>query len=224
MIGLVEPRDHQPVHTFQDEGDVIILLGSAIDPADPQLGLGSSALAQLSPDQPATPVPLPPHDITIARTLHTALLGLIQAGGLKSAHACGVGGLAATIALAGLSRRDREGSAQPIGATVDLTELSAAPETPASDPSTPPTPGAFPLEALLFGENPSRVLVTCAPLDATKIVERARLLDVPAARIGLVGGERLVISTSHGEFTWAIPDLRPRTPAAPAAAAVTAAA
>ena len=57
------------------------------------------------------------------------------------------------------------------------------------------------LDALLFGESQSRVVVSCKPLDAVKVIERAKLLGVPAARIGIVGGDKLVLKTSAGEFS-----------------------
>jgi phosphoribosylformylglycinamidine synthase len=56
------------------------------------------------------------------------------------------------------------------------------------------------LDALLFGETQSRVVITCKPLDAVKVVERAKLMGVPAVQIGKVGGDRLVIKTGAGEF------------------------
>ena len=56
------------------------------------------------------------------------------------------------------------------------------------------------LDALLFGETQSRVVITCAALDAGKVVERAKLLGVPAVPIGKVGGNALVMKTSAGDF------------------------
>ena len=57
------------------------------------------------------------------------------------------------------------------------------------------------LDALLFGETQSRVVVTCKPLDAVKVVERAKLMGVPAVRIGTVGGDKLTIKTAAGDFS-----------------------
>jgi phosphoribosylformylglycinamidine synthase len=53
---------------------------------------------------------------------------------------------------------------------------------------------------LLFGETQSRVVVTCLPSDAVKVIERAKLMGVPAGLIGKVGGDQLAIKTSGGEF------------------------
>ena len=52
--------------------------------------------------------------------------------------------------------------------------------------------GTSRLDALLFGETQSRIVITCQPLDAVKVVERAKFMGVPAARIGTVGGDKLV--------------------------------
>jgi phosphoribosylformylglycinamidine synthase len=66
---------------------------------------------------------------------------------------------------------------------------------------------ASPTGALLFGETQSRIVITCAPLDAVKVAERARLMGVPAARIGTVGGDKLAVKTSGGEFSWHLREL-----------------
>ncbi|MGP8053598.1 MAG: hypothetical protein ACLQAH_07240, partial [Limisphaerales bacterium] len=63
------------------------------------------------------------------------------------------------------------------------------------------------LDALLFGEAQSRVVVTCKPLDAVKVVERAKLLGVPAALIGRVGGDTLAIKTAAGEYSVPVAEL-----------------
>ena len=63
------------------------------------------------------------------------------------------------------------------------------------------------LEALLFGETQSRVVVSTSALDAVKVLERARILGVPAARLGTVGGSSLRIKTSVGEWTWDLQEL-----------------
>ena len=63
------------------------------------------------------------------------------------------------------------------------------------------------LDAVLFGETQSRVAITCAPLEAVKVVGRAKLMGVPAAQIGHVGGERLAIKTVAGEFSVPVTEL-----------------
>jgi hypothetical protein len=60
---------------------------------------------------------------------------------------------------------------------------------------------------LLFGETQSRAVITCKPLDAVKVTERAKLMGVPAAQIGKVGGDKLTVKTTGGEFTAPLTEL-----------------
>jgi len=50
-----------------------------------------------------------------------------------------------------------------------------------------------PLAATLFGEAPSRVIVTAAQHDLTTIAELAKAHDVPMRVIGATGGDRLIL-------------------------------
>jgi len=63
------------------------------------------------------------------------------------------------------------------------------------------------LDALLFGETQSRVVISCPALDAVKVVERAKLMGVPAVRIGTVGGDQLTVKTAAGEFAVPLAEL-----------------
>ena len=44
VVGLIEKPEHVTTQWFKDEGDAIILLGEAVDQADPLLGLGGQRL------------------------------------------------------------------------------------------------------------------------------------------------------------------------------------
>jgi phosphoribosylformylglycinamidine synthase subunit PurL len=63
------------------------------------------------------------------------------------------------------------------------------------------------LDALLFGETQSRVVISCKALDAVKVVERAKLMGVPAVQIGKVGGDQLTVKTTGGEFSAPLTEL-----------------
>ena len=63
------------------------------------------------------------------------------------------------------------------------------------------------LDALLFGETQSRVIISCKALDAVKVVERAKLMGVPAVQIGKVGGDKLTVKTASGEFSAPLTEL-----------------
>jgi phosphoribosylformylglycinamidine synthase len=181
VVGLVERPEYVTTQWFKDEGDAIILLGDLVDASDPLLGLGGSAYLQVVH---ATKNGSPPRcDLETARTLHTTLLGLIQSGLVKSAHDCSDGGLAVCLAEGCISQLIARETPRLIGAQVDFSAYKD-----------------LRLDALLFGETQSRVVITCAPRDAFKVVERAKLMGVPAAAIGKVGGQELVLKTPAGEF------------------------
>jgi phosphoribosylformylglycinamidine synthase II len=189
VVGLIEKPEHVTTQWFKDEGDAIILLGEAVE-ATPLQGLGGSAYLQVVHGKKAGS---PPRcDLVVAKTLHTTLIGLIQSGIVKSAHDCSEGGLAVALAESCISQLIARDTPRLIGATIDLSAFSAR------------------TDALLFGETQSRVVVSCKALDAVKVVERAKLMGVPAVQIGKVGGEKLTIkiavateetaSTAFGDF------------------------
>ena len=188
VVGLIEKPEHITTSWFKDAGDAIILLGAPVDTADPLQGLGGSACLQTLHGKKTG---LPPRvDLEAAQTLHATLLGLIYTGSVKSAHDCSEGGLAVCVAESCITQQIARETPRLIGATVDL---SAFTDTR--------------LDALLFGETQSRVIITCKPLDTTKVIERAKLMGVPAARIGTVGGEVLSVKTAGGEFTAPVSEL-----------------
>jgi len=151
-------------------------------------------------------------DLETAKTLHTTLLGLIQAGSIKSAHDCSEGGLAVALAESCISQLIARETPRLIGTTIDLSsvgrESSRSQESESEEKSG--LDGALPhrLDALLFGETQSRVVISCKALDAVKVVERAKLMGVPAVRIGTVGGDKLTLKTSAGELSAPLTELR----------------
>jgi phosphoribosylformylglycinamidine synthase subunit PurL len=222
MVGQIEQPEHVTTQWFKDEGDAI---GDPVDLDDPLQGLGGSAYLRVAHGKKTG---LPPRcDLEVAKTLHTTLLGLIRAGGIKSAHDCSEGGLAVALAESCISQEIARGTPRLIGATVDLSpvgqasslshkpteqqESASEPEGTASEEMSEDRLEARPtarLDALLFGETQHRVVVSCAAVDAVKIVERAKLMGVPALRIGTVGGETLTIKAgADQEFSWALPEL-----------------
>ena len=219
VVGLIEKPEHITTQWFKDEGDAIILLGTPVDTADPIFGLGGSAYLQVIHGK-KTGSP-PRCDLDVAKTLHTTLLGLIHTGDIKSAHDCSDGGLAVALAESCISELIARNTPRLLGATVDLTtvvgqasrlssEASASSRTAENSEVPPGRQDACPttrLDALLFGETQSRVVITTQAIHATKVIERARLLGVPAFKIGTVGGDRLVIRTHAGEFAAPLTEL-----------------
>jgi len=193
VVGLIEKPEYVTTQWFKHEGDAIILLGQPVDTADPLLGLGGSSYLQVLHGQKNG---LPPRcDLTVARTLHTTLLGLIQSELVQSAHDCSEGGLAVTLAESCISQLVARDTPRLLGATIDLSAVAAG------------AIGATRLDALLFGETQSRVVISCRAIDAAKVVERAKLMGVPAAIIGQVGGDQLTIKTPAGKFSSPLAEL-----------------
>ena len=187
VVGLIDKPEHVTTQWFKDEGDAIILLGDAVE-ATPLQGLGGSAYLQVVHGKKAGS---PPRcDLEVAKTLHTTLLGLIQSGLVKSAHDCSEGGLAVALAESCISQLIARETPRLIGAQIDLSQIKDVR-----------------LDALLFGETQSRVVISCKALDAVKVVERAKLMGVPAAQIGKVGGDKLTVKTAGGEFSAPLTEL-----------------
>jgi phosphoribosylformylglycinamidine (FGAM) synthase-like enzyme len=199
MVGMIEKEEHITTQWFKDEGDAIILLGEPVDTDDPLQGLGGSAfLRVIHNKKTGTP---PRCNLEPARVLHATLVGLIRAGGVKSAHDCSEGGLAVAVAECCISQLSTRNTPRLIGANVDLS--SAAQTGDGSDAGTKVSETGTPsrLDALLFGETQHRVVISCAELDSTKIIERAKLMGVSAMRIGSVGGDALSVKTATAEFS-----------------------
>ena len=211
VVGLIEKLEHVTTQWFKDEGDAIILLGEAVDVTDPIFGLGGSAYLQVVHGKKnGSP---PRCDLEVAKTLHTTLIGLIQSGLVKSAHDCSEGGLTVALAESCISQLVARDTPRLIGATVDLSSFKfqdssgqAAAASPQLETSNLKLEAPR-LDALLFGETQSRVVISCKALDAVKVVERAKLMGVPAAQIGKVGGDKLTVKTATGEFSAPLTEL-----------------
>jgi phosphoribosylformylglycinamidine synthase len=188
LVGLIEKSEHITTQWFKDEGDVIILLGDMVDNTDPLLGLGGSAYLQrvhgLKTGSP------PRCDLGKERQLHNTLRGFIFSGLVKSAHDCSDGGLAVALAESCISHQIARNTPRLIGAQVDLSPFAG-----------------LPLDALLFGETQARVIISVAPADATKVLERARIMELSAAKLGVVGGPDLSIKSPAAEFKRPVSEL-----------------
>ncbi len=205
VVGIIEKLEHVTTQWFKDEGDAIVLLGEVVDMKDPLQGLGGSAYLQVVYGQKnGTP---PRCDLETAKTLHTTLLGLIQSGLVKSAHDCSEGGLAVCLAESCISQLVARETPRLIGATVDLQAVAQASGLCSGPNHRLEACATMRLDALLFGETQSRVVITCKPLDAVKVVERARLMGVPAIQIGRVGGDKLAVKAAAGEFSSPLAEL-----------------
>src|SRR5262249_23157768 len=160
---------------------------------------GSAYLQQVHGLKTGTP---PRCQLEVERELHLGLRALIHSDVIKSAHDCSEGGLAVALVESCVSQQIARETPRLIGAEIDLTTTIAAEQKPGEPPPSNPR-----VDALLFGESQARIVITTKDLDATKVVERAKLLGIPAVRIGTVGGKELRISTPSQRLSCPVEEL-----------------
>ena len=166
IVGLIEGRAPTP-SAFQAEGDAVALLGDlSDDPGD--LG-GSSYLAALHNVVAGRPAQL---DLERERALQRLTLDAIGSGLVCSAHDCADGGLAVALAECCM------------WSGLGLAGDAATWDTPRSRLAT---------AALLFGEAPSRIVVSLAAERWDELAALAVRHGVPLTRLGTTGGDRLML-------------------------------
>ena len=117
---------------------------------------------------------LAPLDLALERRVQAAVVAAIEAGLVLSAHDCAEGGLAVALAECCLT------GPEPVGATVAV-------------------PGAGRSDLVLFGEGPSRVVVSVPGARSLEFEALMAESAIPWRWIGTTGGERLRIR--RGETT-----------------------
>jgi len=163
MVGLIEDVGCVTTSWFKHEGDIIYLLGSAKN----ELG-GTEYLRVLHNKTEGLP---PRLDMEEELRLQKTLLSAIEKRLVRSAHDISDGGFA--VALAEGCLGDKE---QPLGVEVALE-----------------TADGIRVDALLFGESQSRVIVSVAPEDHGDFNRLLTDSNQEFRRIGVVGGKRLII-------------------------------
>ncbi|MGH9492768.1 MAG: phosphoribosylformylglycinamidine synthase subunit PurL, partial [Terriglobales bacterium] len=167
VVGILEDIGRMMTPHFRAAArDLIVLRGSEPgDLTDAAAEFGSSEYAK---EVLGALWGFPPAlELDREAALQKCLLELIGAGLIESAHDCSEGGLAVCLAEAGF--------AAGIGAAVDLTS------------------GGLPAEVVLFGEDASRVLVSCDPKNTEKIRQIAVKYHMAAYPIGHTAPENFVI-------------------------------
>jgi phosphoribosylformylglycinamidine synthase subunit PurL len=198
MVGMLGIFDDVSIHidgAFKDEGDVVILLG------DDAAWMDGSEYQKIAYGKVEGRVP--DVDLQLEVELQRELRAAIEARLLKSAHDCAEGGLAVALAeccvFSGSNggaqfgdpespRPDRAG--RWLGADVDLGSAAAV------------TGAAGRPDLALFGEAPTRVVVTCAPEKLADL--EAVLGDLPHRTTGRVTGGDLRC-TMDAEELFAVP-------------------
>ncbi len=135
---------------------------------DPEGSLaGSEYLALLHGMEAGRPSPV---NLDRERSLHDLVRASREAGLIGSAHDCAEGGLAFALLECCIS-----GPEGAVGAEIKL-------EVPRR------------LDALLFGEAPSRIVVSAPPECRARLEQAAQGAGVPVRLLGRVGGDRLAIT------------------------------
>ncbi len=183
MVGLLPRIDDRVPSHFRQPGDAILLLGVTRG----ELG-GSAYWAEVLEFVGGQPARV---DLPTERRLQQLLAAAARARLLRSAHDLSEGGLAVALAEAAIGGPY---AARGVGAAVDLANYG----------------GSLADEALLFGEDGARVVVSCSPTAASELIALAAEHGVPAAQVGTVGspGGALELRTGAGLFSWVIDDLR----------------
>jgi phosphoribosylformylglycinamidine synthase len=164
VVGIVEDISNTACPDFRREGLDVVLLSAAAPPYD-ERQLGSSEYAkEIVGEVWGQP---PALNLAAEADLQRAVVEMIQAGLIESAHDCSDGGLA--VALAESCFR------YEIGAEISIPE------------------GPEPAEIALFGEQASRIVVSCDPKKRASINKTADSHSVKAAFLGNTGGDRLVV-------------------------------
>jgi phosphoribosylformylglycinamidine synthase len=164
MAGILDDAEARSTQWFATPGDRIALLGPDA------VSLGGSELLWVRHRKVAGR--LAPLDLAVERAVQEACRAAIGARLLASAHDCAEGGLAVALAESCVS------GPRPVGAEVDLGSIGAS-------------PGERDLG--LFGEGPSRVVVSVKAEAARHFEQLMSEFRVPWRFIGTVGGERLVV-------------------------------
>jgi phosphoribosylformylglycinamidine synthase len=164
VVGLLEDASQTVTRRFRSAGATVVLLGDNRG----ELG-GSEYLAQL---HNLVAGPAPELDLAKEKALQQLIVGAIRDGILESAHDCAEGGLAVTVAECCFDT--------PYGVTVGLA-------------STSNVPPAFAVNAALFGESASRIVVSVRPEQLDALRTLAAKYDVAATILGETGGNRITL-------------------------------
>jgi phosphoribosylformylglycinamidine synthase len=183
IVGIFEDVHQAVFPHFREAGRAILLLtgSESGDVVDAESEFGSSEYAKeilgtvwgfppaLEPDREAS--------------LQKAVIEIIQAGLVASAHDCSDGGIAVALAEAAFSKE--------VGFNVNLSSQELAPEF------------------VLFGEDASRIIISCDPADIARIKEVADSHGISADQIGETTSEQAEISINGAVVVSAkVSDLR----------------
>jgi phosphoribosylformylglycinamidine synthase II len=158
-VGVIDEVDRHATAVWQ-AGDDVYLVG----PGEGHLG-GSEYLAT---EHDIVEGPVPPLDLDIEAKVQRVVQSAIAAGEVRTAHDCGLGGLAVALAEMAL--------VSELGADIDQWTVAGEGRR---------------MDARLFGEAPSRIIVACAATAGSAIERRCHEAGAGFRRLGAAGGDRL---------------------------------
>jgi len=182
VVGLLEDASKTVTRTFKTEGSAVVLLGDNLG----ELG-GSEYLATMH-NLVAGNAPV--IDLKREAALQALIVKLIRDGCIESAHDCSEGGLAITLAECTF---DTEG----LGVSADVTAVRVS--GAGGKPGSPPDPSdvdGLAINATMFGESASRIVVSCASRHLDAVMSAAKEAEVTAREIGRVGGDTIRLSVN----------------------------
>jgi phosphoribosylformylglycinamidine synthase len=165
VVGLLEDASKTATRCFRREGAAVVLLGDNRG----ELG-GSEYLATMHGKVAGRP---PALDLKREASLQLLIRTLIRDGIVDSAHDCSEGGLAVALAECTF---DTGG----IGVDVNLARVSCG-------------ESAWDVNATLFGESASRIVVSVARHRLDELLSAATASGITAVEIGSTGGDRIRI-------------------------------
>ena len=167
VVGLLEDASKITTRPFKTVGSAVVLLGDNLG----EIG-GSEYLASIHNVVAGRP---PALNLKREAALQALIVKLIRDGCIESAHDCSEGGLA--IALAECTF-DSGG----IGVSADITAVQSV--------------DGFAVNATLFGESASRIVVSAASTHLDAVMRAAADAGVTAREIGRVGGDNIRLSVN----------------------------
>ncbi|MEO6051699.1 MAG: phosphoribosylformylglycinamidine synthase subunit PurL [Pyrinomonadaceae bacterium] len=171
MVGLIEDTRKIITQGFKKEGDIIALLGVTKD------DLAASEYAQTilgyTTDEMIADGNLPQIDLEQEKLVQGTVLRLANEMLLSSAHDCSDGGLAVAIAESGFSSLGRKA----VGAEINIENTGLS------------------TESLLFGESPSRIVISCTAANLGRVKEAVG--DCAFEVMGNVGGDMINIGINN---------------------------
>jgi phosphoribosylformylglycinamidine synthase subunit PurL len=167
VVGIIEDVHKTAKMNFAAAGRTIVLLraGEAADITDVENEFGSSEYAK---EILGSVWGYPPElDLEKEAALQKAVIELVRQGLVDSVHDCSDGGLAVALA--------EKSFAKGVGARVNLAS------------------NGLPAEFVLFGEDASRILLSCDPTNVSRIQQVAEKSGIAAHNMGETIPERLEI-------------------------------